>query len=87
MDYKIYVRDVRSFGRLKQNLIQMQEQLSQRWLSCIWHATTAVLGCYYSCLAVLVQLSRGCIRFCIFGYFACRHINIMFIFGHVHNIL
>ena len=24
---------------------------------------------------------------CIFGYFACRHINIMFIFGYVHNIL
>ena len=34
-------------------LIQTREQLIQARISCIWHATTAVLGCYYSCLVAV----------------------------------
>ncbi len=44
MDCKFHVRDVRSFKIIQ--LIQMQEQLSQRWLSCIRGTYTAVSWLY-----------------------------------------
>jgi len=70
MNYKFYVRDVRSFEYHPKK--EAEIKLSQRWLQLI---------------QTREQLIQTRIRFCFFGYFTCRYINIMFIFGYVHNIL